>query len=498
MPDYDVVVVGSGNAGMSAAISAMESGARTLVIEKAAESAAFGNSRFTGGLFRSYYNDINDMRGLLPDLTQAEWDQVVVPYYTKEDFWRDVMALTYDYADKALTRTYIDKSLDSLEWLSQLGVPFLLGGAGAHGKINPGAAVWIDGGGRGLVAAEYNICRKKGVDFSFESQALDLISEAGVVKGLRVRIGHAEEEIRTPQVILACGGFQASAKLRAEYLGPLEKALGAQLFERSGNQLVLATTGKAFLPVAERMLELRQQGLMRVRSATSQRDTGAIFVGANNWSANVILPKAVSAFRTRMPQTGINLEVHSTKTLVSMLYDTTIDIAFLNPSLAPQLVRELVTYAERCVLVAKGEVVCDSIAELSGYPFLCYTVGPAREATMRIQYSLGRELKVLAASNSAQVVRDLCLQGLGLAILPYGIVRNEIDLGFLNEVRIPRISVPSWPVSLVTVPGRRLGPEYRAFVDAVAADWSSTLPEASATVPGSSCTGKQAHQLTRV
>src|ERR1700728_4460578 len=152
MPDYDLVVVGSGNAGMSAAISAKEIGARTLVIEKAAESAAFGNSRFTGGLFRSYYNDINDMRRLLPDLTQAEWEQVVVPHYTREDFWRDVMALTYDYADKELTRTYIDKSLDSLEWLSQLGVPFLLGGAGAHGKINPGAAVWIDGGGRGLVA----------------------------------------------------------------------------------------------------------------------------------------------------------------------------------------------------------------------------------------------------------------------------------------------------------------------------------------------------------
>ena len=220
MADYDVVVVGSGNAGMSAAMSARNGGANTIVIEKAPQESAFGNSRFTGGLFRSYYDDINDMRRLLPDLSEEEWSQLVIPHYSKDDFWRDVMALTYDYADKELTRTYIDKSLDSVAWLADQGVPFLLGGAGAHGKINPGAAVWVDGAGRNLVRREYEISQAKGVEFSFETQCLDLVVEGGVVKGVRVRRGDGEEEIRASNVVLACGGFSASSQRRAEYLGP--------------------------------------------------------------------------------------------------------------------------------------------------------------------------------------------------------------------------------------------------------------------------------------
>ena len=182
-------------------------GANTIVIEKAPRESAFGNSRFTGGLFRSYYNDIGDMRRLLPDLTEEEWGQLVIPHYSKDDFWRDVMALTYDYADKELTRTYIDKSLDAVAWLAQQGVPFLLGGAGAHGKVNPGAAVWVDGAGRNLVKREHEIAQAKGVEFSFETQCLDLVVEGGVVKGVRVRRGDGEEEIRADNVVLACGGF---------------------------------------------------------------------------------------------------------------------------------------------------------------------------------------------------------------------------------------------------------------------------------------------------
>ena len=50
MESFDVVVVGAGNAGLCAALSAREAGARVLVLEKAPRAERGGNTAFTGGL----------------------------------------------------------------------------------------------------------------------------------------------------------------------------------------------------------------------------------------------------------------------------------------------------------------------------------------------------------------------------------------------------------------------------------------------------------------
>ena len=58
---YDVVVVGAGSAALNAALSASETGARVLILEKAPKHLRGGNSYFTGGLFRFAYNGISDI-----------------------------------------------------------------------------------------------------------------------------------------------------------------------------------------------------------------------------------------------------------------------------------------------------------------------------------------------------------------------------------------------------------------------------------------------------
>ena len=54
-PDYDVVVVGAGNAALTAALAAYEEGASVVVLEKATKELRGGNTRFSGGLFRFAY-----------------------------------------------------------------------------------------------------------------------------------------------------------------------------------------------------------------------------------------------------------------------------------------------------------------------------------------------------------------------------------------------------------------------------------------------------------
>ena len=70
MAKYDVVVVGAGNAAFCAAQAAAEKGAKVLMVERAPKELG-GNSRFTAGAFRCVYDGVDDLKAIMPDLTEA-------------------------------------------------------------------------------------------------------------------------------------------------------------------------------------------------------------------------------------------------------------------------------------------------------------------------------------------------------------------------------------------------------------------------------------------
>src|SRR5262249_58868305 len=67
MSDYDVIVVGGGNAAFCAALAAQEVGAKVVMLEAAPEEVASVNSRFTAGSIRVVYNGVEDIKTLIPD-----------------------------------------------------------------------------------------------------------------------------------------------------------------------------------------------------------------------------------------------------------------------------------------------------------------------------------------------------------------------------------------------------------------------------------------------
>ena len=72
MSNRKVVVVGAGNAGLCAALSAREQGASVIVLECAPEEERGGNSRFTAGAIRIAYEGVDDLKKLMPDLSAHE------------------------------------------------------------------------------------------------------------------------------------------------------------------------------------------------------------------------------------------------------------------------------------------------------------------------------------------------------------------------------------------------------------------------------------------
>ena len=121
---YDVVIVGGGNAALCAALSASEHKKKILVLERAPEDEAGGNSRFTAGLFRIVYTGPEDLKTLIPDLSADEIANTDFGTYTEEQFLDDMARVTEYRCDPDLTEILVKQSLPTAQWMRKRGVRF--------------------------------------------------------------------------------------------------------------------------------------------------------------------------------------------------------------------------------------------------------------------------------------------------------------------------------------------------------------------------------------
>ena len=124
MSDYDVIVVGAGNAALAAANSARQDGAgRVLVLEKAPEEDRGGNTHFSGGLLRIAFNSGEDLRPLIADAEETVDGFFFedVPSYTEDEFMADLMRVTAGKTDQTLARILIGQSYNTIRWMHEYG-----------------------------------------------------------------------------------------------------------------------------------------------------------------------------------------------------------------------------------------------------------------------------------------------------------------------------------------------------------------------------------------
>src|SRR3954470_11298707 len=202
MSDYDVIVVGGGNAAFCAALAAQEQGAKVVMLEAAPEDESGGNSRFTAGSIRVVYNGVDDIKTLVPDLTQAEIDTTDFGTYTADQFYDDMARVTQNRANPDLVELLVTKSFTTLNWMREKGVRFIpIYGRQAFkidGKFKfwGGLTVEAVGGGPGLVNMLTEAAKKRGIDVRYQTRALGLIASGDRVEGVRVRHDGKVSEIK--------------------------------------------------------------------------------------------------------------------------------------------------------------------------------------------------------------------------------------------------------------------------------------------------------------
>src|SRR6266699_2882901 len=248
MSEYDVIVVGGGNAAFCAALAAQEQGAKVVMLEAAPEDEAGGNSRFTAGSIRVVYNGVDDIKTLVPDLTQAEIDTTDFGTYTADQFFDDMARVTQHRANPDLVELLVTKSFDTLNWMREKGVRFIpIYGRQAfkiEGKFKfwGGLTVESVGGGPGLIAMLTDSAKKRGIEIHYATRGLDLLFDRNRIEGVRARENGEVRELRARSVVLACGGFEANPEWRTRYLGPgwdLAKVRGSRFNTGDGIRMAL-------------------------------------------------------------------------------------------------------------------------------------------------------------------------------------------------------------------------------------------------------------------
>jgi precorrin 3B synthase CobZ len=226
----DVLVVGSGNAGFSAAASAKEHGAsKVIVLEKAPESWAGGNSTFTAGAYRTVFYGLEDVLPLVNNVTPEMAERIDMTPYLEKDFMADLMRITSGRSEKALADVLVRDSNATTKWLHGNGIKFQLSfnrqaySIGGRQKFWGGLVLKVEDGGKGLTQQHQANAKRLGVDVRYDSPVVKILqNKEGAVTGAVVqRLDGSNYKIRAQGgVVLCAGGFEANARLRAQYLGP--------------------------------------------------------------------------------------------------------------------------------------------------------------------------------------------------------------------------------------------------------------------------------------
>lgn len=198
----DIVVIGAGGAGLTAAIEAKENGANVILVEK--NEIVGGNTNFaTGGLNAAgtKFQEENKIK-----------DSV-------ELFYEDTMKGGKDKNNPDLVKVLTENADDTVDWLTEIGADLTdvgrLGGASANRTHRPTGGAGV---GSHLVSVLEEKAKEVGVEIRVATKAVEILAEGNKVTGIKVEdLEGNGYSITSKAVIVTTGGFGANQERVVEY-----------------------------------------------------------------------------------------------------------------------------------------------------------------------------------------------------------------------------------------------------------------------------------------
>ncbi|MDO4619829.1 MAG: flavocytochrome c [Lachnospiraceae bacterium] len=261
--DVDIVVIGAGGAGMTAAITAKQAGKDVLVLEK---------MPYVGG------NTTKATGGMNAAETHYQKEQNIED--TVEQFVEDTMEGGHQINNRELVTTLAENSADAIDWLDSIGAPLpkvSFSGGATNARIHAPE----DGSGVGtyLVEAFKKELENQGVSLLLETKATELILENGRAAGVKAESATTDYTIHAKAVILATGGFGANEDMYTSYRPDLKGTVTTNAPGATGDGVVMAeAAGAALVDMKEIQLHPTVEQNTSIMVTESVRGDGAILV----------------------------------------------------------------------------------------------------------------------------------------------------------------------------------------------------------------------------
>lgn len=254
--EADIVVVGSGIAGMSCAVEAALAGAKVVILEK--------NSTMTGG-------DSSICTGNFYCCGSAKQDSMgYTDYGTAEEIAQFLFDQSDGDANMDICRMVAENGGAAMDWLVSFGCDF---------DKKPGDGVSdrsmvSTNGGKGIIDTLIGVAESNGAELMMDTRALQIVMENGKAIGVIARSGDTDYTISAKAVMLACGGFDGedwSKQLYAPgtvgwhtFSTPTNTGDGIELAREAGALTLLKgglsqihLVGRAPLPLNDELSKLR-------------------------------------------------------------------------------------------------------------------------------------------------------------------------------------------------------------------------------------------------
>ncbi len=251
----------------------------------------------------------------------------------------------------------------------------------------------------------------------------------------------------------------------------LERELREELFERSGRGVRLSDAGRAFLPHAERILQMLNEGRAAVDDVRNVQ-AGSLRLGSAPTISTYVLPTILRTFCTRHSGLDVILRTAHSEQVLNMLLADEIQIGLVR-SLINDDVETIPLYDDEIILVAyPGHTFSASgsatVADAAREPIVLFDRGSSYFGLIQNFFRQAEIIPNVAMEvDSLEATKRMVEEGLGIALVPLVTVERELEAGLLVRVDLVDAEPIKRPISLIHRRQRKRPRSVQAFIDTI-------------------------------